>query len=178
MNNLFHEENKNRAIYSLFPNPMDKDSNINSQNLTYMKRFSFINLFISFQHELILKQETLYLTINIFDRYIQKLNSQRIIAEDINKIAVTCLFIASKYEEIYPPYLKEFLQIFKLKYIKREIILTELDILSALDFEILTVYPILFLKNFVYMILNLSIKKKEDLVMFQWCSIFLGIVFN
>ena len=164
MNNLFHEENKNRAIYSLFPNPMDKDSNINSQNLTYMKRFSFINLFISFQHELILKQETLYLTINIFDRYIQKLNSQRIIAEDINKIAVTCLFIASKYEEIYPPYLKEFLQIFKLKYIKREIILTELDILSALDFEILTVYPILFLKKFcLYDIESLNKKEKEDL---------------
>ncbi len=67
MNNLFHEENKNRAIYSLFPNPMDKDSNINSQNLTYMKRFSFINLFISFQNELYLKQETLYLSINLFD---------------------------------------------------------------------------------------------------------------
>jgi hypothetical protein len=129
-----------------------------------MKRFSFINLFISFQHELILKQETLYLTINIFDRYIQKLDSQRIIAEDINKIAVTCLFIASKYEEIYPPYLKEFLQIFKLKYIKREIILTELDILSALDFEILTVYPILFLKKFcLYDIESLNKKEKEDL---------------
>ena len=58
MKNLFHEETKNRPIYSLFPVPMQ--NTINNQNLSYMKRFSFINLFISFQHELILKQETLY----------------------------------------------------------------------------------------------------------------------
>jgi len=162
MKNLFHEETKNRPIYSLFPVPMQ--NTINNQNLSYMKRFSFINLFISFQHELILKQETLYLTINIFDRYIQKLNSQRIIANDVNKIAVTCLFIASKYEEIYSPYLKEFLQIFKLKYTKKEIFVAEDEILSTLNFEVLTVYPISFLKKFcLYNINDLSKKEKEDM---------------
>ena len=162
MKNLFNEESKNRPVYSLFPVPMQ--NNIINLNLSYMKRFSFINLFISFQHELILKQETLYLTINIFDRYIQKLNSQRIIANDVNKIAVTCLFIASKYEEIYSPYLKEFLQIFKLKYNKKEIFITEDEILSALNFEVLTVYPISFLKKFcLYNINDLGQKEKEDM---------------
>ena len=163
MNNLFHEEMKNRPIYSLLPGPMEKNNN-NDLNLTYMKRFSFINLFLSFQHELILKQETFYLALNLFDRYIQKLNSQKIIAGDKNRIAITCLFIASKYEEIYAPYLKEFLQIFRIKYLKSEILETEDKILSALNFEVLTIYPILFLKKFcLYNLEDLNDKEKSDM---------------
>ena len=162
MKNLFHEEMKNRPVYSLFPGV--KDKNNNDLNLSYMKRFSFINLFISFQHELILKQETFYLALNIFDRYIQKLNSQKIIEVDKNMIAITCLFIASKYEEIYAPYLKEFLQIFRLKYIKNQIFNTEDEILSALNFELLTVYPISFLKKFcLYNLEDFNDKEKSDM---------------
>ena len=175
MKNLFHEETKNRPIYSLFPDLMKK--NVNKFNLSYMKRFSFINLFISFQHELCLKQETFYLTLNIFDRYIQKLNSLEIISDDLNKIAVACLFIASKYEEIYAPYLKEFLQLFKLKYSKREIFLAEDEILSSLNFEILNVYPITFLKKFcLYDIKDLKKKKKSDMELcFNGAQFFLEI---
>ena len=175
MKNLFREETKNRPIYSLFPDLMKK--NVNKFNLSYMKRFSFINLFISFQHELCLKQETFYLTLNIFDRYIQKLNSLEIISDDLNKIAVTCLFIASKYEEIYAPYLKEFLQLFKLKYSKREIFLAEDEILSSLNFEILNVYPITFLKKFcLYDIKDLNHKEKSDMELcFNGAQFFLEI---
>ena len=160
MKNLFREETKNRPIYSQFPGSTDKG--VNKLNLTYMKRFSFINLFISFQQELCLKQETLYLTINIFDRYIQKLNFKRIISSDINLIAITCLFIAAKYEEIYAPYLKEILRIFKPNYFNREIYLQEEQILSALNFELLTIYPISFLKKFCLYNINYLDKKEKD----------------
>ena len=145
MNYLYQEETINRANYSIFPN-MEKNCNIIF--LTYLKRFSFINLFISFQRELLLRQETLYLSINLFDRYIQNIFLENKISEDLNKIALTCLFIASKYEEIYPPYLKEFLDIFKNKYNKEDIFSKENDILSSLDFQILIISPILFLKKF------------------------------
>lgn len=145
MNYLFHEETNNRANYSIFPNMEEKNNNM---ILSYLKRFSFINLFISFQRELFLRQETLYLSINLFDRYIQKTSSENKISEDLNKIALACLFIASKYEEIYPPYLKDFLDVFKNKYNKEEIFSKENDILSSLDFQILIISPILFLKKF------------------------------
>lgn len=146
MNYLFEEETKNRANYSTFPNMEEKNNN--KMILSYLKRFSFINLFISFQRELFLRQETLYLSINLFDRYIQKIFSENKISEDLNVIALTCLFIASKYEEIYPPYLKEFLESYKNKYNKEEIFSKENDILSSLDFQILIISPILFLKRF------------------------------
>ena len=146
MNYLFEEETNNRANYSTFPNMEEKNNN--KMILSYLKRFSFINLFISFQRELLLRQETLYLSINLFDRYIQKIFSENKISEDLNVIALTCLFIASKYEEIYPPYLKEFLESYKNKYNKEEIFSKENDILSSLDFQILIISPILFLKRF------------------------------
>ena len=146
MNYLFQEETNNRANYSSFPNMEEKNNN--KMILSYLKRFSFINLFISFQRELFLRQETLYLSINLFDRYLQKIFSENKISEDLNVIALTCLFIASKYEEIYPPYLKEFLDVFKNKYNKEEIFSKENDILSSLDFQILIISPILFLKRF------------------------------
>jgi hypothetical protein len=148
MNYLFQEETNNRANYSSFPNMEEKNNN--KMILSYLKRFSFINLFISFQRELFLRQETLYLSINLFDRYLQKIFSENKISEDLNAIALTCLFIASKYEEIYPPYLKEFLDVFKNKYNKEEIFAKENDILSSLDFQILIISPILFLKKFCF----------------------------
>ncbi len=145
MKDLFEGETKNRPNYSIFPTATSKDGDF---ILSYLKRFSFINLFISFQNALYLKQETLYLCINLFDRYIQIINKEKKLNEDMNKIALTCLFIASKNEEIYPPYLKEFFDIFKNKYTRREIFLKEDEILSSLDFQVLTTSPLLFLKIF------------------------------
>ena len=48
--------------------------------------------------------ETLYLTINIIDRYLAKAEVKR---AKLQLVGVTALLIASKYEEIYPPELKK-----------------------------------------------------------------------
>ena len=48
--------------------------------------------------------ETLYLTINIIDRYLAKAEVKR---TKLQLVGVTALLIASKYEEIYPPELKK-----------------------------------------------------------------------
>jgi len=45
--------------------------------------------------------ETLYLAVNILDRFLQK--NPRITEDDYSLAGLTCLFIAGKYEEIYPP---------------------------------------------------------------------------
>ena len=68
--------------------------------------------------------------------------------QDLNLIAITCLFISSKNEEIYPPYLQNFLDIFTVKYPKRAILRKEDEILSALDFKVIISSPLLFLKIF------------------------------
>ena len=145
VNDLFKREMENKPDYSIFPQISCKKNYI---ILSYLKRFSFINLFISYQLELFQTQETLFLAINLFDRYIEKLILEKKLTEDLNIVALTCLFIASKYEEIYPPYLQDYLDLYKNCYTKRDILIKEDDILSKLDFQVLSTSPFLFLKMF------------------------------
>jgi len=52
--------------------------------------------------------ETLFITVNIIDRFLEK---QRVSKSRLQLVGVTALFVASKYEEIYPPELKDFVYI-------------------------------------------------------------------
>jgi len=52
-----------------------------------------------------LKPETLFLTVSIIDRFLQKISVQR---QQLQLVGVTAMFIASKYEEIYSPEVKDF----------------------------------------------------------------------
>ena len=53
-----------------------------------------------------LMSETLYVTINIVDRY---LSLKQIKKAELHLLGVTALLISTKYEEIYPPELKDLL---------------------------------------------------------------------
>lgn len=51
-------------------------------------------------------------------------------------VGVTALLIASKYEEIYPPELKDFVFITDKAYTKDDVLTMEFSILSTLSFEV------------------------------------------
>ena len=80
-----------------------------------------------------LTPETLYLTVNLIDRYLYNVNVQR---TKLQLVGITCLFIACKYEEIYPPELKDHVYITDQTYTKDEIISMEESILKHLNFDI------------------------------------------
>ena len=52
--------------------------------------------------------ETLYLTVNLIDRYLEK---QNVLRNKLQLVGVTAMLIASKYEEIYPPIVTDFVYI-------------------------------------------------------------------
>lgn len=62
--------------------------------------------------------ETLYLTINLIDRYLSKTEVSR---PKLQLVGVTALLIASKYEEIYPPELRDLVYICDRAYSKLEV---------------------------------------------------------
>lgn len=62
--------------------------------------------------------ETLYLTVNIIDRYLAKTEVSR---PKLQLVGVTALLIASKYEEIYPPELRDLVYICDRAYSKIEV---------------------------------------------------------
>jgi G2/mitotic-specific cyclin-B, other len=62
--------------------------------------------------------ETLYLTINLIDRYLERKEVSR---PKLQLVGVTCLLIASKYEEIYPPELRDLVYICDRAYAKHDV---------------------------------------------------------
>ena len=80
-----------------------------------------------------LTKETLYITVNIIDKYLSKVQIQR---NKLQLVGITAMFIACKYEEIYPPELKDHVYITDQTYSKEDIINMELDILAKLNFDI------------------------------------------
>ena len=78
--------------------------------------------------------ETLFLTANLIDRYLTaKLNIHR---SKLQLVGVSALMIATKYEEIYPPTVKDLVYITDNAYSKNDILAMESDILVSLDFDI------------------------------------------
>mmetsp|Transcript_15918 Transcript_15918/g.34458 ORF Transcript_15918/g.34458 Transcript_15918/m.34458 type:complete len:376 (+) Transcript_15918:240-1367(+) len=77
--------------------------------------------------------ETLYLTVNIIDRYLVKTEVSR---PKLQLVGVTALLIASKYEEIYPPELRDLVYICDRAYSKVEILEMEEIILKKLEYQI------------------------------------------
>ena len=66
--------------------------------------------------------ETLFLTINLIDRYLSKTQGQK---SRLQLVGVAALLIATKYEEIYPPTLKDLVYITDKAYSEKDIVTME-----------------------------------------------------
>ena len=64
--------------------------------------------------------ESLYLTVNLIDRYLEK---EQVNRQHLQLIGVTAMLIGCKYEEIYPPVVKDFVYITDNAYSKAEVLL-------------------------------------------------------
>ena len=80
-----------------------------------------------------LKPETLFLTVNIIDRYLEK---TQIMRTRLQLVAVAALLLATKYEEIHVPELRDFVFITDNAYSKKEILEMEKSILITLEFSL------------------------------------------
>lgn len=80
-----------------------------------------------------LMPETLYLCVSLLDRYLAKVPVRRV---KLQQVGVSCLFIASKYEEIHPPEIGDLVYITDKSSSREDICETEIDILNALEFRI------------------------------------------
>ena len=77
--------------------------------------------------------ETLYLAVNIIDRYLEK---QEVTRQKLQLVGVTALLLASKYEEIYPPELRDLVYICDRAYTRQDILEMEELILRILQYQI------------------------------------------
>eukprot|EP01026_Neomeris_dumetosa_P079892 TRINITY_DN8778_c0_g1_i1.p1 TRINITY_DN8778_c0_g1~~TRINITY_DN8778_c0_g1_i1.p1 ORF type:complete len:373 (+),score=41.21 TRINITY_DN8778_c0_g1_i1:153-1271(+) len=77
--------------------------------------------------------ETIFLTVNIIDRY---LSVKEVPKDLLQLVGCTSLFIASKYEEIYVPQIKDLVKICDDLYTREQLIMMEKHILRKLDYNL------------------------------------------
>lgn len=81
-----------------------------------------------------LHRESFHLAVEYFDRYLT--NTKDVVKERLQLIGITCLFIASKVEEVYPPKIGEFAFVTDDTCTCEGIILQELHIMDVLNWNV------------------------------------------
>lgn len=117
-----------------------------------------------------LQPETLFLAFNLFDRFLYFCNVEK---RQIQLLALTCMFIACKYEEVHVPLLSDLLYLTKSQYSRSDVFKLEKVILRSLDFELLIVNPYTLLLRFHDMTTSSSNRKllKMSQFILELCAI-------
>ena len=112
--------------------------------------------------------ETLFLTINLTDRF---LSTTQIKRSKLQLVGVTAMVIASKYEEIYPPVINDFVYFTDNAYKREEILQMEERMLHTLQYGIQTVSPYRFLERFFTLKNASQTEQNVALFMLEGCLI-------
>ncbi len=113
--------------------PEDNYMETVQNDITERMRLILLDWLIDVHLKFKLLPETLFLTINIIDRYLSKRDINR---KYLQLLGICSLFIACKYEEIYWPEIKDFIYMTDNAYDRNQVINMENDILKVLEFNI------------------------------------------
>lgn len=123
------------------PNPNYMD---HQENLQWHLRGILIDWLVEVHTRFHLLPETLFLTVNIIDRF---LSTRQIDLEKLQLVGVTAMFIASKYEEVLSPHVQNFKHVADDGFTEHEILSAERYILSALNYDLSYPNPMNFLRR-------------------------------
>ena len=109
-------------------------------------REKIIEWFIKVQMKHPLKDETIYLAVNILDRFLEK---KKISRGKLPLLAVAAILIAGKYEEIYPPHLTSYIALGDKKFTVQECLQMEVLVLITLNYDLSAPSVLTFLLRYV-----------------------------
>ncbi|EAR88519.2 amine-terminal domain cyclin (macronuclear) [Tetrahymena thermophila SB210] len=114
---------------------------LQNHDISYQLRAKMVDWMIEVMKSYKCSEETYFMAVRIMDSFLEKCKQKKS-PLDIHLIGVTCIFIASKYEEIYPlriQIIEERISHNKLS--QEQIKQTEAEILNTLDFKLLGTSP-------------------------------------
>lgn len=125
-------------IYKIMHNAEEKNrpssKYMSSQNaITESHRGKLINWLLTVHYKFELVEETLFLTVNLIDRYLERILVGK---EELQLIGISCMFVACKYEEVSCPEISDFVYVTDDVCTAEDIIKTEKEILKVLGFEV------------------------------------------
>ncbi|MED6162032.1 cyclin [Stylosanthes scabra] len=102
------------------------------KDVTANMRGVLVDWLVEVADEYKLLPETLFLSVSYIDRF---LSVNPVVRSKFQLLGVSSMLVASKYEEINPPNVKEFCYITEDTYTKSQVVQMEADILKSLKFE-------------------------------------------
>lgn len=114
--------------------------------ITPIMRGILIDWLVEVSEEYKLISDTLYLTVNLIDRFLSQSYIER---HRLQLLGVTCMLIASKYEEVCAPFVEEFCSITDNTYAREEVLKMEGEVLNVLNFQLSVPTTKTFLRRFV-----------------------------
>lgn len=136
-NYLREAETKNRAK----PGYMKRQ-----QDITSSMRCILVDWLVEVSEEYKLHRETLFLAVNYIDRFLSKIS---VLRGKLQLVGAASMFLAAKYEEIYPPDVKEFAYITDDTYTAQQVLRMEHLILKVLTFDVAVPTTNWFCEDFV-----------------------------
>ena len=106
---------------------------VNQHDINPKMRSILVDWLVEVHNKFKLHACTLWLSINILDRYLEKEQTHR---SKLQLAGVTSLLIACKYEEIFPPEVKDCVYITDYAYTREEVLGMEFKILNTLNYLI------------------------------------------
>ncbi|KAJ1405257.1 Cyclin-like [Sesbania bispinosa] len=120
---------------------MDSQPEINER-----MRAILVDWLIDVHSKFDLSLETLYLTINIVDRFLAVKTVPR---RELQLVGISAMLMASKYEEIWPPEVNDFVCLSDRAYTHEQILFMEKIILGKLEWTLTVPTPFVFLVRFI-----------------------------
>jgi len=116
------------------------------KHITSKMRAILIDWLVDVHLKFKLMPETLFLTVNMLDRFLQ---AKVVDCNKLQLVGVTCMLLASKYEEIYFPEIRDFVYITNNAYNRRQILKMEEVVLNVLRFNLTVPTTNCFVKRFI-----------------------------
>lgn len=130
-------------------------------DITNCMRAILVDWLVEVGEEYKLQNETLYLAVNYIDRF---LSSMSVLRGKLQLVGTAAMLLASKFEEIYPPEVAEFVYITDDTYTKKQVLRMEHLVLKVLSFDLAVPTINQFLTQYF---LNQSVNKQvESLAMY------------
>ncbi|XP_075037641.1 G2/mitotic-specific cyclin-B1 [Mixophyes fleayi] len=117
---------------------------LQGQEVTGNMRAILVDWLVQVQMKFRLLQETMFMTVGIIDRFLQE---HPVPKNQLQLVGVTAMFLAAKYEEMYPPEIGDFTFVTDHTYTKVQIREMEMKILRVLNFTVGRPLPLHFLRR-------------------------------
>ncbi|KAJ0243285.1 Cyclin-A2-2 [Hirschfeldia incana] len=136
----------NINVAELQPRPLANYMELVQRDIDPAMRRILIDWLIEVSEDFKLVPDTLYLTVNLVDRF---LSISCVDRHRLQLLGVTCLLIATKYEELCAPPVEEFCFITANTYTRPEVLSMEMQVLNYVHFKLSVPTTKTFLRRFI-----------------------------